>query len=230
MGVGEGYSPPVASDLDLLRSEVADAARRLNEAGLLIGTAGNVSARAGDLVAVTATGVVLGACTPHDVTVVDLSGEVVEGSLAPTSELELHLGVYADSPAGTVGAVVHTHAPFATAVACVLDELPVIHYQQLALGGSVRVAPYATFGTAALADGVRQALEGRSAALMANHGSVAVGTDLGKAVDNALLLEWLCQLHHRASALGTPRQLTEEQQHDVIAAALARGYGSKKEI
>lgn len=230
MGVGEGYSPPVAPDLDLLRSEVAGAARRLNEAGLLVGTAGNVSARGGDLVAVTATGVELGACTPHDVTLVDLSGAVVEGSLAPTSELELHLGVYADSPAGAVGAVVHTHAPFATALACVLEELPVIHYQQLTLGGGVRVAPYATFGTAALADGVREALDGRSAALMANHGSVAIGADLGKAVDNALLLEWLCQLHHRASALGTPRQLTEAQQHDVIAAALARGYGSKKEI
>ncbi len=210
-----------------LRAGVAAAARQLAGAGLLVGTAGNVSARAGDLVAVTGTGVVLGACTDDDVTVVSLSGAVVEGRLAPTSELALHLGVYDDSP--HVAAVVHTHAPFATAVACVLDELPVLHYQQLALGGEIRVASYATFGTDALAAAVRAALVGRSAALMANHGSVAVGASLAKAVENAVLLEWLCQLHHRASALGTPRVLTTEQQADVIRVALERDYGTTKE-
>ncbi|QSR24319.1 class II aldolase [Nocardioides aromaticivorans] len=217
-------SLPGAGDL---RAGVAAAARQLAEAGLLVGTAGNVSARAGDLVAVTGTGVVLGACTTDDVTVVSRSGAVVEGRLAPTSELALHLGVYDDSP--HVAAVVHTHAPFATAVACVLDELPVLHYQQLALGGEVRVASYATFGTDALAASVRTALEGRSAALMANHGSVAVGAALEKAVENAVLLEWLCQLHHRASALGTPRVLTAEQQADVIRVAIERDYGTTKE-
>ncbi|NYI45207.1 L-fuculose-phosphate aldolase [Nocardioides aromaticivorans] len=217
-------SLPRAGDL---RAGVAAAARQLAEAGLLVGTAGNVSARAGDLVAVTGTGVVLGACTTDDVTVVSRSGAVVEGRLAPTSELALHLGVYDDSP--HVAAVVHTHAPFATAVACVLDELPVLHYQQLALGGEVRVASYATFGTDALAASVRTALEGRSAALMANHGSVAVGATLEKAVENAVLLEWLCQLHHRASALGTPRVLTAEQQADVIRVAIERDYGTTKE-
>ncbi len=211
---------------DALRARVAAAARRLAEAGLLVGTAGNVSARDGDLVAVTGTGVTLGACTADDVTVVTRSGEVLAGHLAPTSELALHLGLYDDGPAG---AVVHTHAPFATAVACVLDELPVLHYQQLVLGGAVRVAPYATFGSAALASHVRAALVGRSAALLANHGSVALGAGLDQAVDNALLLEWLCQLHHRASVLGTPRVLTEEQQADVVRAALERGYGTPQE-
>lgn len=212
-----------------LRAGVAEASRRLADAGLLVGTAGNVSARSGDLVAVTATGVMLGGCTADDVTVVDLSGRVVEGRLAPTSELALHLGVYADGPADLVGAVVHTHAPFATALACVLDELPVLHYQQLALGGAIRVASYATFGTPALALHVREALEGRSAALLANHGSVAIGGSLDKAVENALLLEWLCQLHHRASALGEPRVLTEEQQLDVIRVAIERNYGTTQE-
>lgn len=215
---------------DGLRAGVAAAARQLADAGLLVGTAGNVSARAGDLVAVTGTGVVLGACAEDDVTVVSLSGArpVVEGRLAPTSELALHLGVYDDNP--HVAAVVHTHAPFATAVACVLDELPVLHYQQLALGGEIRVAPYATFGTDALAASVRTALAGRSAALMANHGSVAVGGTLAQAVDNAVLLEWLCQLHHRASALGSPRALTADQQADVIRVAIERDYGAPKEI
>lgn len=207
------------------RMEVAAAAHRLAEAGLLIGTAGNVSARQGDLVAVTASGVELASCAPEQVTVVDLSGAVVEGGQEPTSEQELHLSVYADAG---VGAVVHTHAPFATAVACVLDELPVLHYQQLALGGEIRVAPYATFGTPELAAHVRDALVGRAAALLANHGSVATGTGLAKAVDNALLLEWLCQLHHRAATLGTPRVLDADQQADVIRVALERGYGTPK--
>jgi L-fuculose-phosphate aldolase len=120
---------------------------------------------------------------------------------------------------------VHTHAPWSTAVACVLEELPVVHYQQMLLGGAVRVAPYATFGTPELAAAVREALAGRQAALMGNHGSVAVGASLDAAVENALLLEWLAALHHRASALGTPRVLSDAEQEDVVLAALSRGYG-----
>jgi L-fuculose-phosphate aldolase len=209
-----------------VRAEVAAAARRLAAAGLLIGTAGNVSARDGDRIAVTGTGVVLADCAPDDVTVVALDGTVLEGALVPTSELGLHLGLYADVDAA---AVVHTHAPYSTAVACVLDELPVLHYQQLLLGGVVRVAPYATFGTPELAAHVRAALTGRLAALLANHGSVAVGGSLDKAVENALLLEWLAALHHRASALGTPRVLTEAQQLDVITQAIATSYGTTQE-
>lgn len=209
-----------------LREQVAGAARDLARDGLFIGTAGNVSLRDGDLVAVTGTGVVLEGCRPDDVTVVSRTGEVVEGELAPTSELSLHLGVYDDTGAT---AVVHTHAPYSTAVACVLDELPVLHYQQLLLGGAVRVAPYATFGTPALAAAVRTALQGRHAALMANHGSVAIGASLESAVDNALLLEWLATLHHRASALGTPRVLTQDQQDDVVRQALSTDYGTPQE-
>lgn len=209
------------------RDDVAAAARRLAADGLLVGTAGNVSMRVRDLVAVTATGVVLAECAAHDVVLVDHAGALVDGGLVPTSELELHLGVYADQP--DVGAVVHTHAPWSTAVACVLDELPVLHYQQLLLGGAVRVAPYATFGSADLATGVRAALDGRQAALLANHGSVTVGATLDKAVEHAVLLEWLAALHHRASALGTPRALTDEQQEAVVLAAIARNYGTRQE-
>ena len=211
---------------DDLRERVSAAARTLAEEGLLIGTAGNVSACDGSLVAVTATGVRLAECQAQDVTLVDLDGTVVAGRLKPTSELDLHLAVYR---ASANRAVVHTHAPFATAVACVLDELPVLHYQQLLLGGAIRVAPYATFGTPELAAHTMAALEGRQAALLANHGSVAVGEDLDSAVERALLLEWLAQLHHRASALGTPRVLDEDQQRAVIEAALTRSYGTTQE-
>jgi len=209
------------------REHVATAARRLATEGLLVGTAGNVSVRDGDRIAVTATGVVLRDCTEEQVSVVSTSGDVLEGSLLPTSELDLHLNVYAATDAA---AVVHTHAPYSTAVACVLDELPVIHYQHLLLGGAIRVAPYATFGTPELAANVRDALAGRQAALMANHGSVAIGGSLEKAVDHALLLEWLATLHHRASALGNPKTLTDDEQTGVITQALRRNYGNTAAI
>ncbi len=212
-----------SSALGQERAAVADACRRLAAEGLLIGTAGNVSVRAGDRVAVTATGAVLARITPDQVTVVDLDGTVVAGTLRPTSELELHLGVYRRY--GTA-AVVHTHAPMATAVSCVLDELPCIHYQLLALGGTVRVAPYATFGTPELAASVLDALDGRGAALMANHGAVTHAPTLDQAVEHALLLEWACGVYQRAAAMGRPRVLDEGQQLAVIEAALARDYGT----
>ncbi|MFH9822023.1 class II aldolase/adducin family protein [Streptomyces bobili] len=212
-----------SSALGQERAAVADACRRLAAEGLLIGTAGNVSVRVGDRVAVTATGAVLARITPDQVTVVDLDGTVVAGTLRPTSELELHLGVYRRY--GTA-AVVHTHAPMATAVSCVLDELPCIHYQLLALGGTVRVAPYATFGTPELAASVLDALDGRGAALMANHGAVTHAPTLDQAVEHALLLEWACGVYQRAAAMGRPRVLDEGQQLAVIEAALARDYGT----
>src|SRR5207248_1733319 len=127
----------------------AAAAQRLAAEGLVIGTAGNVSERAGELVAVTPTGAMLADLRAEEVAVVDLEGGHVDGELQATSELDLHIGVYRRYDAG---AVVHTHAPMATALACVLDELPIVHYAMLAFGGPVRVAPYATFGTPQLAE------------------------------------------------------------------------------
>ena len=213
-----------------LRASVAAASRTLAEHGLLIGTAGNVSARSGDVVAVTATGAVLADATVDDVTVVDLSGAVVEGSLAPTSELALHLGVLRAAPPDRVAAVVHTHAPKAAALSLVLDELPVVHYQQLTLGGALRVAPFHAFGTPELAASVGAALDGRLAALMANHGAVALGPDLAGAIENALLLEWLADLYLRAAVVGVPRPLDDAQQQAVIAHATRLGYGTTKRV
>ena len=208
--------------LERERERVAAAARRLAAEGMVTGTAGNLSERSGELVAVTPTGARLDEVMAADVAVVDLTGEHRDGELAPTSELSLHLGIYRRYEAG---AVVHTHAPFATALACVLDELPVIHYQMLALGGAVRVAPYATFGTPELAELTLQALEGRSAALMANHGAIAYGPDLDVAVQQSQLLEWACELYWRASAVGPPRTLDAAQQLDFVEAVTRRGYG-----
>ena len=207
------------------REQVAAAARRLAAEGLVIGTAGNVSARAGEHVAITPTGAELAALEADQVTVVDLEGGVVEGELEPTSEIDLHLGVYRRYDAG---AVVHTHAPMATALSCVVDELPCVHYQMLLLGGAVPVAPYATFGTPELAEVVLDALEGRTAALMANHGAITHGPDVAQAVERSLLLEWACTVFWCARALGEPRVLGEDERAAVVEAALRRGYGSTR--
>jgi L-fuculose-phosphate aldolase len=216
--------PRVPIRLEWEREQVAAACRRLAAEGLVIGTAGNVSARNGDFVAVSATGAVLAQLEPEQVTVVDLGGEIVDGEFQPTSELELHLGVYRRYGAG---AVVHTHAPMATALACVLeDELPCVHYQLLLLGGTVPVAPYATFGTPELAAGVLDALEGHTAALMANHGAISYGHNVDAAVEASLLLEWGCTVYWRASMIGTPRVLDDEQQAAVVRAVSERRYGT----
>ncbi|MGZ4170784.1 MAG: class II aldolase/adducin family protein, partial [Solirubrobacteraceae bacterium] len=141
-------------------------------------------------------------------------------------ELALHLGAYRRFQAG---AVVHAHSPVGTALACVLDELPLIHYQMLALGGPIRVAPYATFGTPELAQLTLDALDGRAAALMANHGMLAIGPDLKAAVENAELLEWACELYWRAAAVGRPRMLDAAQAQEFIDAIAARNYGELQE-
>ena len=213
--------------LEPVRERVAEVSRRLAAEGLVLGTAGNVSARQGDEVAITPTGAVLAHLEPDQVSVVDLKGTQLDGELAPTSELDLHLGVYRRYDAG---AVVHTHAPMATALSCVLDELPCVHYQLLLLGGPVPVAPYATFGTPELASSVLDALEGGNAALMANHGAIVHSNDLDAALELSLLLEWACTVYWRAAAIGEPRVLDAEQREAVVAAALARNYGSTRRV
>jgi L-fuculose-phosphate aldolase len=212
---------------DTERRALADACHRLASEGLVIGTAGNVSVRASDdRVVVSPTGCVLADVAPEEMSVVALSdGQAVEG--APTSELGLHLGVY--RAMDWTGAVVHTHSPMATAVGCVLDELPPIHYGMLALGGAVRVAPYATFGSDELHRHVLAALEGHTAALMRNHGTLNCGASLDAALDGALLLEWACSLYWHASQLGEPAVLTDEQLTDVAAQVQRLGYGAARD-
>ena len=206
--------------VERLRIEVAEACHHLARSGLVVGPAGNVSARAGELVAVTPTGGRLASLAADDVAIVDLDGTLVDGPLEPTSELPLHLAVYRSFDAG---AVVHTHPPMATAIACVADELPCFHYTLLTLGGNVRVAPYATFGTEDLAASVAEALDGRTAALLASHGAVTYGRDLRAAIDATELLEWACGVYVHACACGTPRTLAVEDRVAVSAALSTYG-------
>jgi L-fuculose-phosphate aldolase len=209
--------------LEHAQVQVAEAARRLAAAGLVSGTSGNLSAREGDHIAVSPTGAVLADLQPEQVTVIDLDGAVVGDGLAPTSEVDLHLEVYRRYGAG---AVVHTHAPMATALSTVLDEVPVVHYEMLLLGGPVRVAPYRTFGTRELAEDVADALDGRTAALMANHGTVTWGGDMAGALRATEVLEWACTVYWRAAQLGTPRTLSEDELRAVGESIAARNYGT----
>jgi len=209
------------------REAVAAASRHLAQKGLVIGTAGNISARKGDLVAVTPTGADLATVTSEMVTVIDLEGEVVDGDLAPTSEVPLHTGIYA---ATNALAITHAHAMASTALSCCFDELPPLHYSCLGLGGAPRTAAYATFGSEELARNVLEALQGRNAAMMQNHGSVAYGSRMAEAVERLELLEWLAELYWRSSSMGTPHVLTDKDFEDIITAAIERGYGGLKKV
>lgn len=203
--------------VEALRRELCEYGRRAAALGLVIGTSGNLSAREGDLVVVTPSGVALDRLSPEDCPVIDLRGRVVAGTRKPSSETPMHLALYEATGAR---AVVHTHSVFATVVATTMTELPPIHYNTLLLGGAVRVAPYATYGTPELARNVIAAIEGRQAALMANHGAVTIGGGLEQAFEATRLLEWLCEVYVRALGVGRPTVLTEDQLTAVVERAL----------
>ncbi|WP_328882524.1 class II aldolase/adducin family protein [Streptomyces sp. NBC_00299] len=199
-------------------------ARRTVADGLVVGTSGNVSVRVDDTVLVTPSGVPYDRLTPEDMTGVHLDGRQVLGTLVPTSELPMHLAVYRATDAG---AVVHTHAVHATAVSTLVPELPLIHYMSAALGGPVRVAPYATYGTEELAENMLQALTDRTACLLQNHGTMAYGTTLDQAYDRTAQLEWMSRLWLTASSVPglSPTLLSQGQLAEV--AQRLRGYGQR---
>ena len=230
-GVGGGTQDAFESWGRSVHPEEADAweelvatARRTVSDGLVVGTSGNVSVRVGDTVLVTPSGVPYDRLAPDDVTGVDLDGRQVLGTLLPTSELPMHLAVYRSTGAR---AVVHTHAVHATAVSTLVPELPPIHYMTGALGGPVRVAPYATYGTDELAENMLHALADRSACLLQNHGTITYGTTLSQAYDRTAQLEWMCHLWLTARSIPglPPHLLTKEQVAE--AGERLRGYGQR---
>jgi L-fuculose-phosphate aldolase len=188
--------------------------------GLVQGTAGNVSIRAGDLIAISPSSVPYHQVTEDSVCVLNLDAEVLShGTTRPSSETYLHLAVYRETDAQ---AIVHHHGLSSVTVSTVLDELPPLHYYAARLGGPTRVAPYERFGTPELARSVSAALVDRTAALMQNHGAVAYGTSLDEAYDRAQLLEWLCALHIGANSIGRPRVLSDGELAEVVAARYER--------
>ncbi|MGO8876607.1 MAG: class II aldolase/adducin family protein [Acidimicrobiales bacterium] len=212
-----------AARLNDAKSSLALLGRSLIPDGLAIGFAGNLSVRVGDLVAITPSAVPYDEITPNDICVVGLDGEAVEANgRMLSSETPMHLAVYA---ATTAGAVVHTHSPEVVALSTVASELPAIHYAIVGLGGPVRVVPYVRFGSDSLAQGAAAALEGRSAAILQNHGAITYGASLEAAYQRARLLEWLARVYRLAQSLGTPRILSAEELEEVAAESRRRRYG-----
>lgn len=202
------------------RDAVVRHARRMVRDGLVVGTSGNISVRAGDLFAVTPSGLDYDEMTPELVCVCDLTGEPVDAPLEPTSEMPMHLAVYQHT---RHRAVVHTHSTAATAVSMLVDELPSAHYLVALFGGPVRIAPYATYGTQKLADNMLRALAGRTGCILGNHGTVTVGDDLATAYNLSRYLEWLCEVWLRARSAGNPRVLPRVEIERVVRKIVTYG-------
>jgi L-fuculose-phosphate aldolase len=211
-----------------LREEVTRVSRRMSASGLVRTTSGNVSARTPEgNVLITPSGLPYEDLEPADLALVDLSGNLLEGPLEPSTEVPMHTGIYRRRP--RVGGIVHTHAPYATALACLGLEIPGVHYMLAALSeeGRVPLAPYATYGTEELAGHASEALgEGHSACLLQNHGTVAVAETATKAYSLTEILEEMAELYYRTRLAGDPILLGPGQLAETRTKI--SGYGQSK--
>ncbi len=203
-----------------------DIARGMQSRRLSVGSAGNVSLRTGHGFIVTPTGMPPADCTPDDMVAMTPDG-AAQGRYAPSSEWRMHRDIYAAR--ADVNAVLHAHAPFATALACHGRAIPPFHYMIARFGGdSIRCADYATFGTQALSDAVLAALAGRSACLMANHGMIVLCESASEALARAEEFEVLCEHYWRARALGEPSLLDAAQMREALDSF--SGYGRPQPV
>ena len=215
-----------ASTSPALREQVIATARALNALNLNRGKAGNVSARVDGAFVITPSGMAYDALAAGDLVAVSDSGAVA-GSRAPSSEWRMHQAIYAAR--SEVGAIVHAHSPFATAIACLDRRIPPFHYMVAVAGGDdIRCAAYATFGTAELAVHVVAALAGRRACLLAHHGLIAVGANLDRALALAVEVEALAEIYCRALAIGEPALLSAAQMADVAQQFSEYGQPDRK--
>jgi L-fuculose-phosphate aldolase len=205
-----------------LRNELAAALKRLDALGLNRGSAGNLSHRCGDGMLITPTGMGADDLRPEDLVWVGDDG-TLRGDWQPSSESPFHAAIYRVRPG--LQAVVHTHSPNAAALACLRRTLPAFHYMVAVAGGDdVPCVPYHLFGTEALSQAVAGAFAARDACLMANHGLVAGGATLAKAMKVALEVESLCEVYLKALATGRePVILDAAQMTEVIERF--RSYG-----
>jgi len=223
-----------------LRSELVSTARRMFELGLAPGTSGNVSVRTSQGFFVTPSGIPYGELAPTDIVEVRADGTVRPGQRVPSSEWQLHRDLMAAHPEAR--AIVHTHSAYCTTISCLRRPIPAIHYM-IALSGVAEIpcADYATFGSAELAANVTRALrhpagalrypDGRTdldsrAALMANHGMVALGDTLAQALRLAAEIETLAGHYWRALQIGSPVVLDGDEIARV--ASQFKGYGQPR--
>ncbi|MCB0405778.1 MAG: L-fuculose-phosphate aldolase [Bdellovibrionales bacterium] len=192
-----------------LCQDVVDICLRMNALGINQGTSGNVSVRWKDGFLITPSGVPYEETSAEQIVEMGMDGER-KGDVLPSSEWRFHLDIY--KARSDAGAVVHTHAPFCTTLACLHREIPPFHYMVAAAGGkNIRCAKYATFGTQDLADNILDALRGRKACLIANHGMIALHDNLKKALALAVEVEALAAQYWRALAIGDPKQLSDSE-------------------
>ncbi|AWN37059.1 class II aldolase/adducin family protein [Methylobacterium radiodurans] len=192
-----------------IRQSIVEAARSLDALGLTQGTSGNVSLRHADGLLITPSGLPYARMSPDDIVFMRLDG-TYEHPLKPSSEWRFHRDILARRP--EVNAVVHAHPIYCTAFAMCRREIPAVHYMIAAAGGpTVRCAPYATFGTEELSAHALAALEDRTCCLLANHGMIATGPDLEKALWLAVELETLCRQYAVALQVGTPVVLPDDE-------------------
>lgn len=197
------------------RQQIADYGRHMIEAGLTTGSGGNLSIwdppNAG--VAISPSGMAYSDITAADVPVLDNQGELRQGQRKPSSETGFHLALYRQRP--DIRAVVHTHSVYATTVACLRWELPAVHYLVGFSGDKVPLAPYAPFGSAQLAQLVASHIGAYNALLLANHGLITVGQDLGQAMMVAQQIELVARIYLLAKSAGEPAILAAEDMDQV---------------
>ena len=208
-----------------LRGQLVAALQRLDALGLNRGSTGNLSHRLGDGMLITPTGMGAADCGPADLVWLGFDGRL-RGAWQPSSEWHVHQALYQARP--ELNAVVHTHPPRATALACLRRPLPAFHYMVAVAGGhDVRCAPYHLFGTPELSAAVVQAMDGRRACLLATHGLVGAGATLREAMKVTVEIESLCDSYLRALAVGEPVLLSEAEMAAVIERFRSYGQGGR---
>ena len=196
-----------------LREAVIGTCRAMNARGLNQGTSGNVSVRNAQGFLLTPSGVPYDDMTPDQIVQMDLDAGY-RGDWLPSSEWRMHSDIYRVRP--DAGAVVHTHSIHATALSCLRQDIPAFHYMIAVAGGAtLRCADYATFGTQALSDAMLQALDGREACLLANHGMICFGPTLDKALWLAGEVEALCHQYVVARQAGDPVVLDDAEMVEI---------------
>lgn len=208
-----------------LRREIIATALEMSRSGLSPGRSGNVSARFGDGMLITPSGMAYEATKPADIVFVASDGSVDKTARKPSSEWQFHLSAY--QARADAEAIVHTHSLHATVIACTGKPIPAFHYMVAIAGGTdIPCIPYATFGTTVLADYVADGLRERDACLMANHGQIAVGKTLPATLELAREVEGLAEQYAKLLAItAKPPILPDDEMADVLERF--KGYGQK---
>jgi L-fuculose-phosphate aldolase len=206
-----------------LRHNIISTALKMNALGINQGKAGNVSARVADGFLITPTGIPYEETKPEQIVATRFDG-AFDGDVLPSSEWRFHADIY--RARSDVEAIVHTHSVYATTIACMARNIPAFHYMIAVAGGrNIRCAPYATFGTQELSDHAVAALEDRRACLLAQHGMIAVGASLEKALALAVEVETLAQMYWQVLQIGEPAILSDAEMTTVLGKF--RTYGQQ---